>query len=150
MKPALLRESFSAGGVVCKVDEDGSCRIALIRLRGMDFWTLPKGLVEQGETPERTALREVREETGLDCSIKCKLGDIAYWYEQSEENVKTRKTVRYFLMNVLSGNITDHDNEVDEVLFFTLDEALATLKYKNDRLIVERAVLALKETLNAQ
>ena len=146
VRPALLRESFSAGGVACRTPEEGPAEVALIRLRGQAYWTLPKGILEGDETPERTALREVREETGLSCSIRCPLGSVAYWYEDKQENLKIRKTVHYFLMDVNTGSLDQHDNEVDEAAFFPVPDAPGILKFRNDRQMMEKAMSALKET----
>ncbi|MBI4481717.1 MAG: NUDIX hydrolase [Acidobacteria bacterium] len=139
-----IRE-ISAGGIVYK-REKGQWRVALTARKGGKVWCLPKGLVEKKERLEETAVREVREETGLEASIARKLGDLKYWYARKEngQTVRIFKIVHFYLMRYLSGSIQDHDWEVDEVRWFPLDEAVEKLEYKNEKEIMEKARAALE------
>ena len=137
-RPAALTKQTSAGGVIFR-RYDGGFEIALISVRGGTAWCLPKGLVDKGETPEMTAVREVREETGLNGRVVDRLGEISYWYYIREENMKCRKTVSFYLMEYLSGDTAGHDLEVDSAEWLTLDEALKKVSYKGDRSIIEKA-----------
>lgn len=139
MRPAALKKQSSAGGVVYRT-AGGGPRIVLISVRGGNAWCLPKGLIDAGETPEMAAVREVREETGLNGRVIEKLGDIAYWYYDRGENTKCRKTVSFYLMEYLDGDTADHDAEVDSAEWFSLDAALERVSYKGDRSIIEKAV----------
>jgi 8-oxo-dGTP pyrophosphatase MutT (NUDIX family) len=143
-KPAALRKQTSAGGVIYRGSGSG-VRIALVSVKGGTAWCLPKGLVDSGETPEMTAVREVREETGLTGSIVDKLGDISYWYYIQGENVKCRKTVSFYLMEYVSGDTSGHDFEVDSAEWFPVDTALEMVRYRGDRSIIEKARVKLKE-----
>jgi len=126
-------EVVSAGGVVYRID-NGKVEVALI-LRGKN-WGLPKGLIEPRETPEQTAVREVREETGLRGELLQKLGDIKYNFVKE---VFFSKTVHFFLLKYLEGSIEDHDYEVDKVEWFPIDEAVKILAYPNERRMAEKA-----------
>ncbi len=103
------------------------------------MWCLPKGLVDKGEDPEGTALREVEEETGLKGRIIEKLGEITYWYYIKNENVKCRKTVHFFLMEYEGGDIKKHDWEVDDALWFPIEEAIQKIRYKGEKEMIKKA-----------
>ncbi len=138
MKPAAIKNQISSGGVIVR-SKNGVTEIALVAVKGGNVWCLPKGIVDRGEKPEETAVREVREETGLTGTIKEKIGDVSYWYYIKEENARCRKTVHYYLMDYQAGDTKDHDSEVDEASWFTLDEALKKVSYKGDREIIAKA-----------
>jgi len=143
MRPASLQKQTSAGGVIFKENEN-SVQIILISVRNGQSWCLPKGIVNKGETTEEAALREVNEETGLTGRIIDKLGDINYWYYIKEENIKCRKTVNFYLMEYVSGDTADHDMEVDEAEWFSLETALEKVSFKGDRTIIEKAIEKLR------
>ncbi len=143
-RPPLERE-FSAGGLVYRRRAAG-CAVVLAARRhpqtGELVWGLPKGHVERGESSPAAAVREVREETGLRAEIERPLGDITYWFVRHDEAgkpVRVWKRVRFFLMRNRGGRFTDRDGEMDEVRWFTLDEAEATATYPNERELVRRA-----------
>lgn len=105
--------------------------------RGDIAWGLPKGLVEPGEEPSQTALREVREETGLVAEILHPLGDISYWYVW--EGTRVHKQVTFYLMRAVGGDIADHDHEMEDVRWFPLGEALDVATYKGEKEVLRRA-----------
>ena len=131
----MIRE-FSAGGVVLRRME-GRVFVAVVRVRD-EILALPKGHPYGDETPAEAAQREVREETGLETELVEKLGDVEYWYVRGGKRV--RKVVAFFLFRYRSGNVEDHDHEVEEALWIPLEEAPALLAYKGER---EMAVAAL-------
>lgn len=133
----------SAGGVIYRRNEDG-LQIVLISVKNGQAWCLPKGIVDKGETTEKTAVREVREETGLTGRIVDTLGEISYWYYIKGENIKCRKTVHFYLMEYVSGDTAEHDFEVDEAGWFSLEAALGKISYKGDRTMVEKAIARLQ------
>src|SRR6187431_1460863 len=90
-------KAFSAGGVVLRKGENGP-EVLLCGRNSDGLWALPKGTPEAGETAEETALREVREETGVEVDIRADVGDIRYWFSRPKEGVRFYKTVRHFLM----------------------------------------------------
>lgn len=138
MRPASIVNLFSAGGVVFRRGEAG-VEVALISVRNGKVWTFPKGLVNGKESVGKTALREVKEETGLHARIIGAVGESHYWYNNRALNQKCRKQVRFYLMEFIMGDLGDHDHEVDDVAWFPLEAALGELTYKGDRTILEKA-----------
>ena len=120
--------------------ERGEVEIALAsrRTRRGDLaWGLPKGLIEPAEEPQETAVREVREETGLEAEIEEDLGEISYFYVW--DGVRVRKSVRFFLMRATGGDVSLHDHEMEEIRWYPLREALAAASYPSEREVLERA-----------
>lgn len=101
-------------------------------------WSLPKGTPDGDETPEETALREVREETGLEVSILDSVGEIHYRFMRDGRRID--KTVHYYLMEATGGELADHDHEFEEVRWFDLGEAEAIMSFPTERDILARAL----------
>ena len=141
-EPRSVNE-VSAGGVIYR--RTGTViEIALIHVRGR--WGLPKGHVEEGESVEQAALREVREETGLEGKLVRKLGDIRYSYRDKTkqgEPIRIAKRVHFFLMRYLSGDVRDHDYEADDARWFPIEHAIKQLKFATERKMVHRAITLL-------
>lgn len=131
-----MKKLFSSGGVVYRF-EQGTPKILLIATRNGKVWSLPKGLVEKNENPEQTALREIKEETGVEGRIIEELGEVSYWFFIDRE--KYFKTVRYFLVEYVRGEIAP-DWEVYTAQWFTAQDALNKLTYKSDREILKKAL----------
>jgi 8-oxo-dGTP pyrophosphatase MutT (NUDIX family) len=127
----------SAGGVVHRV-VDGRLQIAIVHRRAPVLWALPKGTPDSGETIEETAVRETREETGLEVAIDRPLRSIRYFFVRG--TTRFHKTVHFFLMHATGGSTDDHDAEFDEVAWMDVDEALALLNHATERSVVEEAV----------
>jgi 8-oxo-dGTP pyrophosphatase MutT (NUDIX family) len=136
----VIRE-FSAGGVVIR-NLRGRPHIAVVRVRD-EILALPKGHPAKGESPQDAALREVREETGLDATPAGKLGDIRYWYARDGDRVL--KVVSFFLFRYRSGRLQDHDHEADEALWIPLEEAPERLAYKSEKEIAQTALSRVAE-----
>jgi 8-oxo-dGTP pyrophosphatase MutT (NUDIX family) len=133
------RGEVSAGGVVYR-RRKGRIQIALAARRtrrGGLVWGLAKGAIEPDEAAETAAVREVREETGLEARIEASLGAIRYSYVW--EGVRVRKTVHFFLMRSTGGRLSLHDREMEEVRWFPLEEALKLAAYRGERETLERA-----------
>ena len=130
----MIKE-FSAGGVLFRGDE-----VLLIK-NPSGVWSFPKGIVEEGENPEETALREVYEETGIKGRILSYIGEIGYWYVRNGQ--KVQKRVAYYLMEYLEGE-PKPSWEVQDASFFSVQEAEKLLKYKGDRQVFKKALELLK------
>ena len=130
----------SAGGVVHR-SVDGETEILLVHRRVPVLWALPKGTPDSGETIEETALRETREETGIEVEIEAPLSSIRYFFVRG--TTRFHKTVHFFLMRPIGGAIELHDGEFDDVRWAPVGEALALMNHATERSVVERAVALL-------
>ena len=130
----------SAGGVVHRT-VDGETEILLVHRRAPVLWALPKGTPDSGETIEETALRETREETGIEVEIEAPLSAIRYFFVRG--TTRFHKTVHFFLMRPIGGAIELHDEEFDEVRWARVGEALALMNHATERSVVERAAALL-------
>lgn len=120
---------FAAGGLVRRRHGQATELVVVFRSQYGD-WTLPKGKLEPGETAEQAALREVREETGLECRLLRPLPAHEY-----VDNRGRRKSVTYWVMEPVSGEL-GAQNEVDEARWAPVDEALRLLTHQADRELV--------------
>jgi 8-oxo-dGTP pyrophosphatase MutT (NUDIX family) len=143
-----MRREFSAGGVVVRRLR-GRWVCAAIRPQGKPegVWALPKGLIDDGERPEETALREVAEETGAEGSPVEKLGDVRYVYTWAGERVF--KVVSFYLVRYRRGRLGDltarHRQEVADVRWLPLEDAPQLLAYKGEREMAAKALAVLEE-----
>ena len=114
-------------------DSNGEVRTEDVR------WSLAKGTPDAGETMEETALREVREETGLEVEMQEPISSITYWFADRENAVRYHKTVHFYLMAPVGGDVSLHDPEFDVVRWFPMDEALNILIYPNETTVMRQA-----------
>ena len=134
----------SAGGVVYRRSDRG-IEIVLCGRSADGLWALPKGTPEYGESPEDTAIREVREETGLGVRIVDDLGSIFYTFARPASGVRYEKTVRHFLMEPDgSGSTETHDAEYDRVIWVPAAEAMRIMTHRNEIDVVQRALARLE------
>lgn len=136
-----VKRLVSAGGIVVRGAGDSS-QVALIRhrtIKGAMVWTVPKGALEAGESVGQAALREVREETGLEAEIVEELQAVSYWFSWPPDEVRYHKTVHLFLMRCTGGDTALHDDEVEEVRFFALADALQAASYASERKVLREA-----------
>ncbi|MEX2013165.1 MAG: NUDIX domain-containing protein [Candidatus Levyibacteriota bacterium] len=138
-----MKFEFSAGGVVYKKQKSKSKnqKDEILILVGQHSqhhgWVFPKGLIDQGEKKEETAVREVEEETGIKGKIIAPLKPIKFWYVWEKE--KRKKTVYYFLMEAIGGNIEEHDKEMENVEWLLQEEVEDRLTYKSEKEVWEEA-----------
>lgn len=139
--PISTETHTSAGGIVFRPLVNRGFEVALISVGEPPRWQLPKGLVDRGETPETAAIREVLEEAGLVAEIVEKLKLIEYWYQATVagRRVRIHKFVHFFLMKYVSGDVADHDHEVNEARWMEIGQAIETIAFKSERAVLEQA-----------
>ena len=133
-------QQVSAGGVVYRKKNE-TVEVAIIKVGPIIRWQLPKGIVDEGETPEEAAIREVREETGLVAKVEAPLETIEYWYVSGGKTGRVRyhKFVHFYLMKYRSGKTDDHDHEVLEARWAPINDAHRVLSFDSERKLVEKA-----------
>jgi 8-oxo-dGTP pyrophosphatase MutT (NUDIX family) len=138
-------DQHSAGGVAYR-EAAGRLEIAVILTHPEQRWQLPKGMIDAGETPEQAALREVREEAGIETEVIEPIDRTEYWFIAQRDGVRRRfhKHVHWFLMRYIAGDVADHDHEVAEARWVSVDEALEKLVFKNEREIAQKAAEMIK------
>ena len=132
-----MKFQFSAGGIVYK---DKGAKILLAQHSQHHGWVFPKGLIgdrQKGENKEDTARREVEEETGVKAKIIKPLTPVTYWFVLEKE--KVRKTVYYFIMEFVGGDITKHDREMEKVEWLPVEEVEDRLTYPSDKTVWQEA-----------
>lgn len=129
-----MKREFSAGGIVFNYEG----KVLLTKHSQNHHWGFPKGWIDKGETVKEAALREVKEEGGVEAEIIQKVGESKYIY--TLEGEKRFKVVTIFLMKHLSGDHKTHDFEVEDSGWFTPEEALKILSFSADKSLLKKAV----------
>ena len=141
-----MRREFSSGGLLVRRLR-GRWMVAAIRPAGRPagLWALPKGQIDEGESGEETALREIAEETGATGRSLGKLGDVRYWFNWEGERIF--KVVSFFLVRYESGKLgeitEEFRHEVADVRWLPLDDAPRLLAYHGERRLAEKAIAVL-------
>jgi 8-oxo-dGTP pyrophosphatase MutT (NUDIX family) len=135
---------------VLDVGRENAVVIGRLDRHGRLLWSLPKGHIEDGETVEQTAVREVKEETGISAHVLRPLGNIDYWFVAERRRV--HKTVHHFLLEAEGGELSDEDVEVTEVAWVPVAELETKLAYADERKLVRkaRALFAAEEETAAE
>ena len=134
-----VEELVSAGGLVYGVN-GGEMEVVVCGRLTPRVWALPKGTPDPGESREQTALREVREETGLEVEVERFIDKIDYWFVDPKGDVRFHKTVYYYLMTASGGDLAMHDHEFDEVRWMSAPQACETMAYPNEVEIVKKGL----------
>lgn len=134
-----MTREFSAGGIV--FNNEG--KVLVTQNSSNLYWGFPKGKIDKGQSSKEAALREVKEEGGVEVEIIAKIGESKYVYTNKEKQ-KVFKVVVYFLMKYLSGDIKDHDWEVSDISWFTPEQAKERLSFAQDKHLLQKALDYLK------
>jgi 8-oxo-dGTP pyrophosphatase MutT (NUDIX family) len=142
----VIRE-FSAGGLVIR-NMRGRPHLATVLVKDGTVHALPKGNIEAGEKGVDTAVREVREETGLEAKVVEKLGDVKYWYVRKwSDGERVFKVVSFFLLRYVSGSLRDYQRaEVDGAKWIPLEDAPKVLGYRGERDMAKLALSKLADS----
>lgn len=137
-------QQTSAGGAAFR---DG--RVVIVSVNPSRRWQLPKGLIDKGESAEQAAVREVREEAGIDTRVVAPIETIEFWYfsGSGSERVRYHKFVHFFLLEYLHGSVADHDHEIAEAIWVTPEQAIQMLAFDSERGVVEKARSMMKERM---
>ena len=141
-KPWRVKHERSAGGLVLRRERGGYSGL-LIGRSTPRIWSLPKGHIEPNESIETAALREVKEETGIEATIIAKLSDIRYWFYANK--LKHSKIVHFYLMRYVGGSPTPQEGEVDETQWARLDDMAEMLTHVNERRLIDIAQKMVQE-----
>lgn len=128
-----MKREFSAGGIVFKDN-----KVLLTKHSQNKHWSFPKGLIDPGQTSKEAAIREVREEGGVEAEILDKVGYSKFVYTLDGE--KIFKVVTYFLMKYKNGDPKNHDFEVEEAGWYEVDKALKQLTFSQDQKLLKKAL----------
>ena len=133
-------DQISAGGIAFRW-ADSAPEVAIVLMKPKLRWQLPKGIVDEGESPQEAAVREVREEAGVETDLVKLIETIEYWYRSVRygKPVRYHKFVHFYLLQYRSGEVTDHDHEVEEARWVRFDEAIQMLDFKSEREVAEKA-----------
>jgi 8-oxo-dGTP pyrophosphatase MutT (NUDIX family) len=133
-------DQISAGGVAFRW-RDSEPEMVIVCMKPKLRWQLPKGIVDPGETPEVTAVREVKEEGGVETNRLGLIETIEYWYRSVKNGkpVRFHKFVHFYLMEYKSGDVSNHDHEVEEARWVPFDEAIEMLEFKSEQEVAEKA-----------
>ena len=140
MSDIPTESQISAGGVAYRRNGE-TIEIALISVSERNRWQLPKGLIDDGETSAVAALREIREEAGIKTEMIDLIDKVEYWYYATRrgERIRYHKFVYFYLLRYQSGSTKDHDREVNEARWVSIDEARNMLAFKSEKGVVSRA-----------
>ncbi len=133
-------DQISAGGVAFRW-KDSEPEMVIVSVKPKLRWQLPKGIVDPGESPEVTAVREVKEEGGVETERLALIETIEYWYRSTKNGkpVRFHKFVHFYLLEYKSGDVLNHDEEVEESRWVSFDEAVEMLAFKSECEVVEKA-----------
>ena len=136
----MTMDQVSAGGVAFRW-QGSEPEMAIVSVKPRLRWQLPKGIVDPKETPEITAVREVREEAGIETELLSLIETIEYWYRATKygKPVRYHKFVHFYLLQYRSGDVPDHDHEIEEARWVRFEEAIEMLAFEGERRVAQKA-----------
>jgi mutator protein MutT len=140
MSNIVTEIQISAGGVAYRKKGE-TVEIVIVSVGEQNRWQLPKGLIDKGETSAEAALREVREEAGIETEVVELIDKVEYWYysKGSARRIRFHKYVYFYLLKYRSGSAEDHDREVNEARWVDIDTGQNMLAFKSEKNAVGRA-----------
>jgi 8-oxo-dGTP pyrophosphatase MutT (NUDIX family) len=146
MSKVPTRLEISAGGVAYR-KRGGRTEVVLISVGPDARWQLPKGLVNKKEPTEAAAIREVREEAGIETVLVGPIDKVEYWYYSSYSGTRERihKFVYFYLLKYAGGDVSDHDDEVNEARWFEIGDAIEQLAFASEKTVTKKALELIKE-----
>lgn len=135
---------YAAGGCVVRIGE-GRIEVLVLHRVSPDEWRLPKGRIQQGERPEATAVREVREESGVLAEILCPLGETEHQFTDRADGQRKTKRTTYYLMRALSPTTALPDPEFDRAIWLSPAEAIDQLTFDTERQVIGAALQLLRQ-----
>lgn len=144
-------DQISAGGVAFRW-KDSQPEIAIVSVKPKLRWQLPKGIVDSGESPQVTAVREVREEAGVETELIKLIETIEYWYRSVKNGkpVRYHKFVHFYLLKYKTGDVANHDHEVEQSRWVSVNQAIEMLDFKSEREVVDKAQKMITEMTQDQ
>jgi 8-oxo-dGTP pyrophosphatase MutT (NUDIX family) len=138
--PFVTMDQVSAGGVAFRRVKN-QIQVAIVSVKPSLRWQLPKGIVDPGETREVTAVREVREEAGIETELMDLIETVQYWYQRVQygKRIRYHKYVHFYLLRYRGGDLADHDREIAESRWVSVDDALEMLAFKSERDVMVKA-----------
>ena len=136
----ITMDQISAGGVAFR-HIGSEIQMTIVSVKPSLRWQLPKGIVDPGETPQVTAVREVREEAGVETELLRLIETIEYWYQRVQygKRIRYHKFVHFYLLQYQSGDVENHDHEIEELRWVSFEDATRLLAFKSERNVVEKA-----------
>ncbi|HYP27709.1 MAG TPA: NUDIX domain-containing protein [Blastocatellia bacterium] len=147
MSKVITEDQTSAGGVAYRRKGE-AIEIAIISVGEHNRWQLPKGLIDKNETSAEAALREVREEAGIETEMIDLIDKVEYWYyaKRGVKRIRFHKSVYFYLLKYRSGDTKDHDREVNEARWVDIDTGLSMLTFKSEKNMVIKAKEMIKSS----
>ena len=138
--PVITKDQVSAGGVAFRRYRS-KLQTVIVSVKPSLRWQLPKGIVDPGESPQVSAVREVREEAGVETKLLELIETVEYWYQrlQHGQRIRFHKFVHFYLLEYKTGDVADHDHEIAEARWVSFNEAVEVLAFKSERGVVEKA-----------
>ncbi len=136
----ITQDQVSAGGVAFRRTKK-NVKLVIVSVRPSLRWQLPKGIVDPGETPEITAVREVREEAGVNTELLELIDTVEYWYQRLQygKQIRYHKFVHFYLLQYIDGDVEHHDHEIEESRWVNFEEAIQMLAFQSERDVVAKA-----------
>ncbi|MBQ7816589.1 MAG: NUDIX domain-containing protein [Oscillospiraceae bacterium] len=130
-----MKKEKSCGAIVFYLKDEKE-QILLIKHANSGHWSFPKGHVEAGETEVQTAMREIKEETGVNASVDTRFREVVTYSPKKD----VIKDVVYFFATTENYETYNQEEEVSDICWVNIDRAIKSVSYKNDKELVRKAI----------